>query len=530
MSGQTRHQVCKLRRDGASDMPPVCASYAVTLYSLTAQENAKRHFADNVECKTLHSLAYKKVGSRYKYKLAQQLKIKTIMENLPGESEYLHAKRVQETLENFISSADDVVEVVHIPELKGKAANVSSLNSREYKLKVVSDADILWQLMKDDDNEFPMTHDGYFKIYQLQSPILTGFDYLLIDEAQDCTPAASAFLLNQTCTKILVGDPHQQIYSFRGARNALQEVESSNTFYLTQSFRFGPEIAHVASSVLKALKDIQEKTLEGVAGEGSVLNEKCSKQLNVITRTNCTLFNEAASVCHAKEDVKVGFIGGVKSLGLDRVLDIWKLRRAGSDTAKVKTLDIRDKLIKHFSTFSALEKYARDAPDPELLSKIKIVEMHVEKLEEIVQLLRSKVVRKNKADVIFSTAHKAKGLEFDHVRVAEDFLSGLDSGLYLGELEDDEKNLLYVAVSRAKKSLRLSQKIVNLIHLQKPCVKCKSQVVEELIVSGKGFFCRSCARSNFPHLEFLSLDKTAFSRFSTKLNPVGTTRVDFEDF
>ena len=35
-----------------------------------------------------------------------------------------------------------------------------------------------------------------------------------------------------------------------------------------KSFRFGPEIAHVASSVLKALKDVQEKTLEGVAGEG----------------------------------------------------------------------------------------------------------------------------------------------------------------------------------------------------------------------------------------------------------------------
>ena len=35
-------------------------------------------------------------------------------------------------------------------------------------------------------------------------------------------------------------------------------------------------------------------------------------------------------------------------------------------------LDIRDKLIKHFGTFSALEKYARDAPDPELLSKIKV--------------------------------------------------------------------------------------------------------------------------------------------------------------
>ena len=37
-------------------------------------------------------------------------------------------------------------------------------------------------------------------------------------------------------------------------------------------------------------------------------------------------------------------------------------------------------------------------------------------------------------DIIFSTAHKAKGLEFDHVRVAEDYLSGLDSGIYLSEL------------------------------------------------------------------------------------------------
>ena len=37
-------------------------------------------------------------------------------------------------------------------------------------------------------------------------------------------------------------------------------------------------------------------------------------------------------------------------------------------------------------------------------------------------------------DVIFSTAHKAEGLEFDHVRVGEDFLSGFDSGINLSEL------------------------------------------------------------------------------------------------
>ena len=49
-----------------------------------------------------------------------------------------------------------------------------------------------------------------------------------------CSVAVSDILLSQTCAKILVGDPHQQIYAFRGARNALQKVTSTRTFYLTQ--------------------------------------------------------------------------------------------------------------------------------------------------------------------------------------------------------------------------------------------------------------------------------------------------------
>ena len=44
-----------------------------------------------------------------------------------------------------------------------------------------------------------------------------------------------------------------------------------------------------------------------------MLDDK-SEQFCVITRTNYTLFNEAASVCQTKDDVKVDFIGkGVRS-------------------------------------------------------------------------------------------------------------------------------------------------------------------------------------------------------------------------
>lgn len=41
-------------------------------------------------------------------------------------------------------------------------------------------------------------------------------------------------VLSQTCGKIFVGDPHQQIYTFRGAVNALCEVPHTHIFYLTQ--------------------------------------------------------------------------------------------------------------------------------------------------------------------------------------------------------------------------------------------------------------------------------------------------------
>jgi len=46
--------------------------------------------------------------------------------------------------------------------------------------------------------------------------------------------ALSDILINQSQAKILVGDPHQQIYAFRGAVNAMSRVSATNIFYLTQ--------------------------------------------------------------------------------------------------------------------------------------------------------------------------------------------------------------------------------------------------------------------------------------------------------
>ena len=63
----------------------------------------------------------------------------------------------------------------------------------------------------------------------------------------------------------------------------------------------------------------------------------------------------------------------------------------------------------------------------------------------------------SEADITFSTAHKAKGLEFDTVKIAG--FSDHDSDLE--EMNEDEKNILYVAVSRC---------VAHLVHWSFFCI------------------------------------------------------------
>lgn len=88
--------------------------------------------------------------------------------------------------------------------------------------------------------------------------ILPKASVVIVDEAQDlneCQLATVLILLKRKVIKavLLVGDPSQRIYSFRGASEKSLQAEAiqklsgcqPRTFYLSNSFRFGREIAEV---------------------------------------------------------------------------------------------------------------------------------------------------------------------------------------------------------------------------------------------------------------------------------------------
>lgn len=91
-----------------------------------------------------------------------------------------------------------------------------------------------------------------------------------------------------------------------------------------------------------------------------------------------------------------------------------------------------------------------------------------ESLQEIVVLVRfkqqkhviKKVLEEAGLDVEIMTIHATKGLEFDHV-----FIPGFEDGIYPKEADEasvrEERRILYVACTRARKSLYLSRVVVR---------------------------------------------------------------------
>jgi len=84
--------------------------------------------------------------------------------------------------------------------------------------------------------------------------------------------------------------------------------------------------------------------------------------------------------------------------------------------------------------------------------KINIIEKFGHRLPTIIEKIKTACCKDIRmADIVLSTVHKAKGLEFDTVILLNDFPDFKDNFERV-VVSEDEKNLIYVAITRAKTS------------------------------------------------------------------------------
>ncbi len=434
-----------------------------------AQRKFKEQGLNNVKIETAHSLAHQYIvrGSEYKvkndvYKTTEIAEILGLQatDNIK-HAEYVLANHINKFITYFCNSNKAKVEdldyedVVFESEAKKFAKN--------FKLLILKYTRYL--LAKMDKGEIEILHDFYLKKFQQMKPQLP-YDYILFDEGQDASEAMLDVFLAQQATKVIVGDTHQQIYAWRYAINSLEKVDYP-VFHLSSSFRFSNEIASLATRILKWKKHIGIEGRVIINGFG---DSESSKLRAVLARTNMGLLITAIELLIEKKEIKTLYFEGrfERYTYADEGASIYDVLNLYLD----KKEHIKDRLIASMENIEELEDYIEKTEDSQLSMIVDVVKKYAEKLPEYIKIIKNNHIEnddKNSVDMIFSTVHKCKGMEYDEVTLVNDFiteekLKKLISDFGLKKLNlskvNEEINLLYVAVTRTMNILNIPSELL----------------------------------------------------------------------
>ncbi|MBX8557066.1 UvrD-helicase domain-containing protein [Pseudomonas cichorii] len=440
--------------------------YLYVTFGKANQEDAAARVPGNVTTKTGHGLAWE-VGGQFK-KTGRQGDLFPSQLAKAYDIPMAFARHLRETLHNFMVSADNEILPAHVPAMISVAEKPKAV---EWAKLVWSDLLRLRQWSRGcgesqadralflDTTPLRMPHDGYLKLWAMTNPDLHHrYDAILLDEYQDTNPVFAAVILRQSCPVRLAGDDFQSIFGFRGAYNAFDAAQFDEVVNISESHRFGPAIAQLATMLLREFAGEQEPVRSSRMDLATRFEVDRTQPYAIIGRTNARLFASAVALLGTK---RLHFVGGVDEYPFDKLVEVHHLR--ANTGAK-----LRDPLISAFASFAQLEAYAQDTDDKEIHSLISVAKQYGDQIPSLVSQIKGACVDKiEEADVALLTAHRSKGLEFPQLVLLSDFHNLItDGGLPLvldtPELRQ-ELHLLYVALTRAKWAIELNGQILAIV-------------------------------------------------------------------
>ncbi|RVD89496.1 uncharacterized protein DFL_000500 [Arthrobotrys flagrans] len=397
------------------------------------------------------------------------------------------ARVITTGIDRFCNSMDTKPTIAHLSlgQCRTKLCN-PELATKWLKL--------LWRKIMSGESPL-ITHDCYLKMFSLTTnpeadqATFGKYDIVMFDEAQDANPCMENIILRQRDAAgiIIIGDPYQMIYGFRGAKNECFDdgkLPPTQTFHLTKSFRFGKDIADVANLILGTVGET--KLVHG--GNASAPSPAVflppfqgskdtppASQHTVIFRTNTALIKYFFSSFVKNPNKTIC----LKTSAANASTAVIPLLRAGYFLYKGKPQ--RHHRLRGVASFEEAKAYVQREEDPEspdsdevdlpALALIVGMEEHYQaengiggtSFLEMLESSANRIVDTEKlADVILTNAHQSKGLEWDDVIIADDFVHGLEG--FPDQIKSTEAtNLLYVACTRARNRLQISQKLATFL-------------------------------------------------------------------
>ncbi|MTJ93913.1 MAG: hypothetical protein F8N36_13805 [Desulfovibrio sp.] len=422
-------------------------------YSAKLVEAAASSFPKNVDCLTVHSLAYRVMKMKEVHNRLNRPFTPDVVANLLSiERRDVTARQmggwIQETVRKFCQGGEGCIEQSHLP---------TGLEET-FAEDVLSGAQELWDMLVGKwDSNLPLEHDMYLKLWHLRGARLTRrYRGILMDECHDSNPVTLDAMMFQSIPITWVGDEPQSIFLFRRAINALRIIRAPE-YFLTQSYRFGPPVAEIANKVVAHSPNPPPRPVVGYAAIESVINPSEPKHpISVVCRSNAGLIMEALASTGS-----LHVVGGVEQLvSLARGVEMLS---NGHPAVNVPALS-------RFRTYDDMMEAIEDAKDPELRILSKLIDRYGDQLGEAVSSLEKRLVNSiEAAETSVMSAHRSKGLTVPGARLSDDFtgLSDLHdrvrSGRMTLEQYEQEINLMYVAVTRPRYELTLNDAATEMV-------------------------------------------------------------------
>ncbi|MGO2415362.1 ATP-dependent helicase [Cobetia sp. QF-1] len=287
---------------------------------------------DNVRCQSLHQLARQALSEEYGDKLKRQQDITRRLspQSLGWLGSFSSQSRslMAQGLNTFFAASEAVPMPEHLPEHVAEQLSPAELR------QIVESMRLVWDCLLDPaDHQQGLSFNALLKLWSQHGQPLDA-DLVMLDEAQDATPALLAMLRRQRCDLLLIGDPHQSLARQAEGLSSLDSplLADATVYSLPGAWRFGPSLAALGTRLAACSPTAREQGMSGLgpatrlalpAVRDSLLRN--GTRHSVISAGPVAALGEALSL--HQRGIAVAWLDGIEGYPLAGLLDHWRLWR-----------------------------------------------------------------------------------------------------------------------------------------------------------------------------------------------------------
>ena len=287
------------------------------------------------------------------------------------------------------------------------------------------------------------------------------YDFIFVDECQDLNKTQHKLIekISHTNTRIIaVGDRNQAIYGFAGADTEsfdnLLKIPNTITLPLSVNYRCGSNIINLAKNFVKQI-EAHESTGEGVLNKNASIEEINDGDM-ILCRNTSPLVKLCLELLHKNQKA---YVKG-SDIGEDLNRLIIKSNAKTTDKLKewldfeIKKIIISIKKKYPYLTTEQIKEHNSFIlfKEKHLLINTVISTENIKNTSDLIIKIRQ-IFLDNSTGICLSTIHKAKGLECKRVFIIDKEKTLPSKFAKLEWQKEQERNLEYVAYTRAKEYL-----------------------------------------------------------------------------